>query len=75
MSRRSFTAIGYKYLVGKSPERNWSDRESRLTTTVVFACLALVSVVVIYFMYPGTKGKSLEELAELFADPIVVHPT
>tara|TARA_R110002003_G_scaffold41_22_gene3005 strand:- start:6908 stop:7099 length:192 start_codon:yes stop_codon:yes gene_type:complete len=35
----------------------------------------LVSVVVIYFMYPETKGKSLEELAELFGDPVVVHLT
>jgi hypothetical protein len=42
---------------------------------VVFACLTLVSVVVVYFMYPETKGKSLEELAELFGDPVVVHLT
>jgi hypothetical protein len=41
----------------------------------VFACLTLVSVIVIYFMYPETKGKSLEELAELFGDPVVVHLT
>jgi hypothetical protein len=41
----------------------------------VFACLTLVSVVVIYFMYPETKGKSLEELAELFGDPVVIHLT
>ena len=41
----------------------------------MFACLTVVSVVVIYFMYPETKGKSLEELAELFGDPVVVHLT
>lgn len=41
----------------------------------MFACLTLVSVVVIYFMYPETKNKSLEELAELFGDPVVVHLT
>ncbi|KAF1944286.1 hypothetical protein EJ02DRAFT_452654 [Clathrospora elynae] len=42
---------------------------------VVFACLTLVSVVVVYFMYPETKGKSLEEPAELFGDPVVVRLT
>jgi len=26
-------------------------------------------------MYPETKGKSLEELAELFGDPVIVHLT
>lgn len=41
----------------------------------MFACLTVVSVIVIYFMYPETKGKSLEELAELFGDPVVVHLT
>lgn len=29
----------------------------------------------IYFVYPETKGRSLEELAELFGDPVVVHLT
>jgi predicted MFS family arabinose efflux permease len=42
---------------------------------VIFACLSVVSIIVIYFMYPETKGKSLEELAELFGDPVVVHLT
>ena len=42
---------------------------------LVFACLTFVSIIVIYFMYPETKGKSLEELAELFGDPVVVHLT
>ncbi|ORX99796.1 MFS sugar transporter [Clohesyomyces aquaticus] len=42
---------------------------------VIFACLTVVSIIVIYFMYPETKGRSLEELAELFGDPVVVHLT
>ncbi|KAF2179035.1 MFS general substrate transporter [Zopfia rhizophila CBS 207.26] len=41
----------------------------------IFACLAVISVIVIYFMYPETKGKSLGELAELFGNPVVVHLT
>lgn len=28
-----------------------------------------------FFFYPETKGKSLEELAELFGDPVLVHLT
>lgn len=34
-----------------------------------------MSVVIIYFMYPETKGQSLEELAALFGDPVIVHLT
>jgi hypothetical protein len=42
---------------------------------VVFICLTAVTVVIIYFYYPETKGRSLEELAELFGDPVAVHLT
>lgn len=42
---------------------------------IVFICLTAVTVVVIYFYYPETKGRSLEELAELFGDPVVVKLT
>ena len=38
---------------------------------VVFACLTVVSIVVIYFFYPETKGKSLEELDALFGETFV----
>ncbi|KAH7117687.1 hypothetical protein B0J11DRAFT_509388 [Dendryphion nanum] len=41
----------------------------------LFACLTHVSIVVIYFMYPETNNKSLEELAQLFGHPVVVHLT
>jgi len=37
--------------------------------------LTAITVAIIYFFYPETKGKSLEELAELFGDPVVVHLT
>jgi predicted MFS family arabinose efflux permease len=42
---------------------------------LVFVCLTVVTILVIYFMYPETKGRSLEELAELFGDRVVVHVT
>lgn len=41
----------------------------------VFICLTFITVLVIYFVYPETKGRSLEKLAELFGDPVVVHLT
>jgi len=37
--------------------------------------LTAVTILIIYFYYPETKGKSLEELAELFGDTVVVHLT
>ncbi|KAF2405496.1 general substrate transporter [Trichodelitschia bisporula] len=42
---------------------------------VVFACLTVVTIIVVYFFYPETNGRSLEELAELFGDKVVVHLT
>ncbi|KAH7014178.1 general substrate transporter, partial [Microdochium trichocladiopsis] len=42
---------------------------------LVFICLTVVTVVVIFFFYPETKGKSLEELADIFGDPVVVRLT
>lgn len=41
----------------------------------MFICLTVVTIAVVYFIYPETKGRSLEELAELFGDPVVVHLT
>ena len=35
--------------------------------------LTTISIIVIAFFFPETKGRSLEELAELFGDPVVVH--
>ncbi|KAG9240104.1 general substrate transporter [Calycina marina] len=42
---------------------------------IVFICLTFITIIIVYFFYPETKGKSLEELAELFGDPVVVHLT
>jgi MFS family permease len=42
---------------------------------LVFVCLTVVTIVVLVVMYPETKGRSLEELAELFGDRVVVHVT
>jgi hypothetical protein len=42
---------------------------------LVFVIVTLVSVVIMWFTFPETKGKSLEELAELFGETVVVHLT
>jgi predicted MFS family arabinose efflux permease len=42
---------------------------------LVFIGLTVITVTVIFFFYPETKGRSLEELAELFGEPVAVHLT
>lgn len=37
-------------------------------------CLTVLSVVVIYFFYPETKQKSLEELAAHFGETVISDP-
>lgn len=36
-------------------------------------CLTVVSIVVIYFFYPETKRRSLEELAAYFGETVLVE--
>lgn len=38
---------------------------------VLFACLTVISILVIYFCYPETSKKSLEELAVYFGEAVV----
>ncbi|KAK4574375.1 hypothetical protein LTR86_002137 [Recurvomyces mirabilis] len=38
---------------------------------IVFACLTVITIVVIYFFYPETNQKSLEELAAHFGETVV----
>ncbi|KAK5174382.1 uncharacterized protein LTR77_001462 [Saxophila tyrrhenica] len=39
---------------------------------LVFVCLTVVSILVIYFVYPETSKRSLEELAVYFGETVVV---
>ena len=41
---------------------------------VWFAC-SMATPIVIYFFVPETKGRTLEEVAELFGDRVVLHMT
>jgi H+/Cl- antiporter ClcA len=36
---------------------------------IVFCCLLAVFLAVTYFVFPETKGRSLEEIAEIFDGP------
>ena len=38
---------------------------------LVFMCLTVISIVVIYFFYPETKQRSLEELAASFGETVI----
>lgn len=39
----------------------------------MFVCLTVVSIVVIYFFYPETNQRSLEELAAYFGETVLVE--
>ena len=41
---------------------------------LVFMCLTVISIVVIYFFYPETKQKSLEEIAVHFGETVIEDP-
>lgn len=38
----------------------------------LFICTNLVGAVVVFFIFPETKGKTLEEIAHIFGDEVIV---
>jgi hypothetical protein len=38
----------------------------------LFICTNLIGAVVVFFIFPETKGKSLEEIAHIFGDEVIV---
>jgi hypothetical protein len=41
---------------------------------ILFACVCLVSIPIVYFYYPETSGKTLEEIDMIFASGRLHHP-
>ena len=42
---------------------------------MVFVSLCVINFFIVWRFYPETKGLSLEEIDELFGDPVAVHLT
>lgn len=38
----------------------------------LFICTNLIGAVVVFFIFPETKGKTLEEIAHIFGDEVIV---
>ncbi len=38
----------------------------------LFICTNLIGAIVVFFIFPETKGKSLEEIAQIFGDEVIV---
>ncbi|ETI27720.1 hypothetical protein G647_00169 [Cladophialophora carrionii CBS 160.54] len=53
--------------------RPWPCRPSASSTFYVFFCTNLISAVCYFFFYPETKGKTLEQMDEVFGDQVVPH--
>lgn len=41
---------------------------------IVFTCVCLVSIPIVYFYFPETSGKSLEEIDMIFSSGSLYHP-
>jgi hypothetical protein len=41
---------------------------------IVFTCVCLVSIPIVYFYFPETSGKSLEEIDMIFSSGSLHHP-
>lgn len=41
---------------------------------IVFACVCIVSIPIVYFYFPETSGKSLEEIDMIFSSGSLHHP-
>ena len=40
---------------------------------IFFVCSNIFSAAVVWFFYPETKGKSLEQMDEVFGDQLIAH--
>ncbi|KAJ1924836.1 hypothetical protein IWQ60_004945 [Tieghemiomyces parasiticus] len=40
---------------------------------ILFACFAVAAIIMVYFFFPETKGRTLEEMDEVFGDVVVEY--
>ncbi|KAJ9615214.1 hypothetical protein H2200_001288 [Cladophialophora chaetospira] len=64
----AFRTIGWKYFLVCLKASTIVSEADRLMSMQVFIICPALGVVVIYFMFPETKGLPLEEVARLFGD-------
>jgi hypothetical protein len=76
-SPNALAAVGWKYYVSLPGNRSVSLGNNEGKPNIVFKILFILTnflcTIVFAFAYPETKGKSLEEIADIFGDVQVIH--
>jgi len=69
----ALAAVGWKYYVSLPASLYNNKRKSNMMFKILFILTNFLCTIVFAFAYPETKGKSLEEIADIFGDVQVIH--